>query len=179
KILGWYEQAYGLRAACLRYFNAAGADPEGELGEAHDPETHLIPLAIAAACGQRPELRLFGTDYPTEDGTAVRDYVHVADLADAHYLALRHLAERGGGVRLNLGTGRGHSVREVVDAVRRVTGRPVPLREVGRRPGDPPRLVADVRQAESLLGWRAARPDLETIVRDAFAWHRSGPRPGE
>ena len=171
KILHWYERAYGLRAAALRYFNAAGADPEGEVGEDHDPETHLIPLAIAAARGGGSTLPVFGTDYPTPDGTAVRDYVHVADIADAHCSALEQLSLRGGGIRLNLGTGRGHSVRQVLSAVEAVSGRSVPVREEGRREGDPPVLVADARAAEEVRGWRPARPALETIVRDAFRWH--------
>jgi UDP-glucose-4-epimerase GalE len=177
KILHWYGVAYGIRFAALRYFNAAGADPEGEIGEDHDPETHLIPLAIEAALGRRGELSIYGTDYPTPDGTAVRDYVHVADLADAHWLALRHLSDQGGALRLNLGTGRGHSVREVIAAVEKVSGRSVPAREMARRAGDPPALVADARAAASVLGWRPAYPALETIVEHALRWHeRPGPR---
>jgi UDP-arabinose 4-epimerase len=176
KILHWYGVAYGIRFAALRYFNAAGADPEGELGEDHDPETHLIPLAIEAALGQRGELSIFGTDYPTADGTAVRDYIHVADLAEAHWLALRHLSEQRAALRLNLGTGRGHSVREVIAAVEKVSGRSVPVREVARRAGDPPALVADARAAASVLGWRPEYPALETIVEHAMRWHnRRGP----
>jgi UDP-glucose-4-epimerase GalE len=171
KILHWYGVAYGIRFAALRYFNAAGADPDGELGEDHDPETHLIPLAIAAALGRAKELSIYGSDYPTPDGTAVRDYIHVADLAEAHWLALGHLADQGGSVRLNLGTGRGHSVREVVAAVEKVSGRKVPVQEVGRRAGDPPMLVADAREAGKVLGWRPQYPELETIVDHAFRWH--------
>ena|SRR5579883_1596655 len=171
KILHWYSHAYGIRFAALRYFNAAGADPDGELGEDHEPETHLIPLAIGAALGSRPELSIYGTDYPTPDGTAIRDYIHVADLADAHRLALDHLSSGGDNLRLNLGTGHGHSVRQVVAAVEAVSGRRVPVREVGRRPGDPPRLVADARRAEQVLRWTAAHPGIETIVRHAFSWH--------
>jgi UDP-glucose-4-epimerase GalE len=173
KILHWYENAYGLRFAALRYFNAAGADPDGELGEDHDPETHLIPLAISAALGELPELSIFGSDYPTPDGTAVRDYIHVADLADAHWLALTHLTTEGSGsLRLNLGTGRGHSVREVVAAVEKVSGLKVPVREIGRRPGDPPALVADAREAARVLGWHPRYPSLEAIVDHALRWHR-------
>jgi len=171
KILHWYSAAYGTRFAALRYFNAAGADPDGELGEDHDPETHLIPLAIEAALGRGRELSIYGTDYPTPDGTAIRDYIHVADLADAHWLALQHLAASNGNLRLNLGTGRGHSVREVVAAVEKVGGRKVPTREAPRRPGDPPALVADAREAAKVLGWRPKHPDLETIVTHAFRWH--------
>lgn len=171
KILHWYGRAYALRFAALRYFNAAGADPDGEVGEDHDPETHLIPLAIRAALSGEPELSIFGTDYPTPDGTAVRDYVHVADLAEAHLLALQHLARGGDSLLLNLGTGRGHSVRQVISAVETAGGRRVPVREVGRRAGDPPELVADARRAQAVLGWRPAYPGIDTIVRHACAWH--------
>lgn len=171
KMLRWYAGAYGLRYAALRYFNAAGADPDGELGEDHAPETHLIPLAIEAALGG-PELSIFGTDYPTPDGSAIRDYIHVSDLADAHLLALRKLQAGAPQLQLNLGTGRGHSVREVVNAVERVSGRKVPARLVDRRAGDPPALVADARQAAELLGWKPQYPDLATIVEHAFRWRR-------
>ena len=174
KMLHWYAAAYGIRFAALRYFNAAGADPEGELGEDHDPESHLIPLTIAAALGGK-QLSIFGTDYATEDGSAVRDYIHVADLADAHWLALEHLGRGGANLRLNLGTGRGHSVREVVSAVEKVSGCKVPAREVARRAGDPPVLVADPRQAKTVLGWQPIYPALETIVEHAFRWQK-GPR---
>lgn len=176
KILHWYAGAYGTHFAALRYFNAAGADPDGELGEDHDPETHLIPLAIAAALGRGSELAIYGSDYPTPDGTAVRDYIHVTDLAEAHWLALRHLATSSDNLRLNLGTGRGHSVREVVAAVEKISGRKVPAREAPRRAGDPPALVADAREASRVLGWRPKHPDLETIVQHAVRWHerRSG-----
>jgi UDP-glucose-4-epimerase GalE len=174
KMLHWYHGAYGIRFAALRYFNAAGADPEGELGEEHDPETHLIPLAIKAALGKAPELSIFGTDYPTPDGTAVRDYIHVADLADAHISALQHLAKGSDALRLNLGTGRGQSVREVIAAVEKVSGRKVPGREVGRRAGDPPELVADPRRAREVLGWQPKYDDIETIVEHAYRWHSRG-----
>jgi UDP-arabinose 4-epimerase len=173
RILRWYGEAYGMRWAALRYFNAAGADPGGEIGEDHAPESHLIPLAIKAALGQRGELQLFGTDYPTPDGTPVRDYIHVVDLAEAHLLALRHLAAGKGSFAANVGTGRGHSVREVIAAVAQVSGRAVPHREVGRRPGDSPSLVADPRRAAELLGWRPKHPDLQTIVEHAWKWHAS------
>ena len=169
KMLHWYGQAYGIRYAALRYFNAAGADPDGEVGETHDPETHLIPLAIEAAVGAG-DLSIFGTDYPTPDGTAIRDYIHVADLADAHLRALAKLRDGAAALRLNLGTGRGHSVREVVAAVRKVTGRDVRVREVGRRAGDPPALVADARQAATVLGWQPRYPELEIIVEHAARW---------
>jgi UDP-arabinose 4-epimerase len=172
KMLHWYGQAHGVRGAALRYFNAAGADPGGELGEAHDPETHLIPLAIGAALGKRDALQIFGTDYPTPDGTAVRDYIHVVDLAEAHLLALRALEGGAASLRLNLGTGRGHSVREVIAAVERVSALRVPTREVGRRAGDPPELVADPRRAGERLGWKPRYSALDTIVEHAFRWHR-------
>jgi UDP-glucose-4-epimerase GalE len=171
KILSCYQRAYDLRFAALRYFNAAGADPDGEIGEDHDPELHLVPLAIEAALGRGQPLQIFGTDYPTPDGTAIRDYIHVNDLAEAHILALSRLTEGAGDLRLNLGTGRGHSVREVLRAVEKVTGRKVPARESGRRAGDPPALVADARKAAEVLSWRPKYPELETIVRHAVAWH--------
>ena len=171
RILHWYGHAYGIKAACLRYFNAAGADPDGELGELHTPETHLIPLVIQAALEARHPVSLFGTDYPTPDGTAIRDYAHVCDLADAHLLALEYLLNGGGSVELNLGTGRGHSVLEVIQAVEKVSGCPVPVLRSGRRPGDPPELVADAARAFEVLNWRARYVDLCEIVRTAWTWH--------
>jgi len=171
--LAWAERAYGLRYACLRYFNAAGADPDLRSGEDHDPETHLIPLAIRAALGQGPELTLFGDDYPTPDGTPVRDYVHVSDLAAAHLAVLPLLETRS--VRFNLGTGRGHSVREVIAAVERVAGRPVPHRVGPRREGDPPALVASPARFAAETGWRPRFSRLEDIVASALAWHRTHP----
>jgi len=169
RALFWYQRAYPIRFAALRYFNAAGADPDGELGEDHDPETHLIPLAIEAALGGKG-LDIYGTDYQTPDGTAIRDYIHVQDLADAHVAALEKL--RGGATRLfvNLGTGRGHSVREVIAAVEKVSGKKVPARECDRRAGDPPVLVADARLAADVLGWQARMPGIETIVEHAWRW---------
>jgi UDP-arabinose 4-epimerase len=171
RMLRWYGQAHGLRYAALRYFNAAGADPDGDLGEEHAPETHLIPLAIAAAYGRGGPLSIFGTDYPTPDGTAVRDYIHVADLAEAHLLALAALAKGTASLHLNLGTGRGSSVREVITSVEKASGHAVPVREVGRRAGDPPVLVADARQAGERLGWKPRYPELDTIVAHAVRWH--------
>lgn len=176
KMLHWYQGAYGLRYAALRYFNAAGADPDGEVGEDHDPETHLIPLTIDAAMGRRPGLDIYGTDYPSPDGTAIRDYIHVADLADAHLLALDRLQQGADRLQLNLGTGTGQTVRQVVAAVEKVTGRRVPVNEVGRRAGDPPALVADARQAGQVLGWKPKYPDIGTIVEHAFRWHQRAPR---
>jgi UDP-glucose-4-epimerase GalE len=171
RVLRTYGDAYGLHWVALRYFNAAGADPDGELGEEHDPETHLIPLVIAAGLGMQPGVEVFGTDYPTPDRTAIRDYVHVVDLADAHVRALGHLRDGGESLAVNLGTGGGYSVREVIAAVERVGGRPVPVREAPRRPGDPPALVANAAHARELLGWRAHHADLDSIVRSAWAWH--------
>ena len=171
-IIDWYGRSHGLRHVALRYFNAAGASPEAEIGEDHDPETHLIPLAIAAALGRRAQLDVYGTDYPTPDGTAVRDYIHVDDLAEAHRLALTELQKGTSSLQLNLGTGRGNSVREVIAAVERATGRPVPHREVARRAGDPPALVADARKAFATLGWKPKYPDLQTIVDHAVRWHQ-------
>ena len=163
--VGW-----GLRSVALRYFNAAGADPEGEIGERHAPETHLIPLALMAASGQGGPLRVFGADYPTPDGTCIRDYIHVADLARAHLLALGHLGAGGESLALNLGTGQGASVRDVVGSVAQVTGRGVPMILDARRAGDPPELVADPRLAEKRLGFRAEITDLDRIVADAAPW---------
>jgi UDP-arabinose 4-epimerase len=165
--------AHGFEWMALRYFNAAGADPEGTIGEVHEPETHLLPLAIAAAFDPSAELSVHGTDFPTPDGTALRDYIHVDDLASAHVLALENLARGGPGGALNLGTGRGHSVREVVDSVRRVTGRDIEPRSGPRRPGDPPMLVADARKAAEILGWRARWTELDAIVDSAVRWHRT------
>ncbi len=167
-----YDAAYGLHFAALRYFNAAGCDDSGEIGELHEPETHLIPSALQAVTGARPELELYGTDYPTPDGTCIRDYIHVTDLAEAHVLALKHLANGGSSVALNLGTGSGSSVKEVLDAVEKVTGRPVPKRIAPRRAGDPPALVADPTRAQNLLQWKATR-SLNEIVRTAWQWMQS------
>lgn len=173
RMLSDFEAAHGIRAVSLRYFNAAGADPEGELGENHDPETHLLPLAIMAALGKRPSFEIYGVDYPTPDGTAIRDYIHVSDLAEAHVLALEHLLAGGEGTALNLGVGRGWSVREVLAEIERVSGRRVPVREGPRRAGDPPELTADAGRALEVLGWRPKHSDLETIVRTACNWFAS------
>ncbi|MHB8654170.1 MAG: UDP-glucose 4-epimerase GalE [Terriglobia bacterium] len=172
RALHWYGLAYGLRSAALRYFNAAGADPQSEIGEDHNPETHLIPLIVRATLGLIPFVEIYGTDYSTPDGTAIRDYIHVTDLADAHVLALRYLMEGGESVALNLGTGRGFSVREVVAAVERSSGgRKTPIRDAPRRVGDPPSLVADPGRAVDLLGWHPQYSDLDTIVQTAWNWH--------
>lgn len=168
------EAAWGVRFAALRYFNAAGADPEGDIGERHDPETHLIPLTLMAASGMGGPLGIFGRDYPTKDGTCIRDYIHVSDLAHAHVLALGHLAKGGDSLAVNLGTGRGASVREVVDAVERVTGRKVPLVEKERRAGDPPELVAAPAKATEVLGFRAQYTELDPMVAHAAHWFGHG-----
>jgi len=170
--LAAYGRAYGLRFASLRYFNAAGADESGEIGELHDPETHLIPLALAAAAPSGNVLPVFGTDYPTPDGTCIRDYIHVNDLADAHVRSLRYLEKRGDSVALNLGTGRGYSVSEVIQAAETVTGSSVRRRVMPRRPGDPPALIADAARAQQVLGWKASR-SLTDMVSSAWSWRQT------
>jgi UDP-glucose 4-epimerase len=173
--MGWLQQAYGLQGVALRYFNAAGAAFDGAIGEDHNPETHLIPLVLQVALGQRKAIHVYGTDYPTPDGTCIRDYVHVIDLAEAHVAALEALdcglTERA----FNVGTGRGFSVREVIEAARRVTGHEIPTLEAPRRPGDPPELVADVERIRRVLGWEPKHSDLETILRTAWLWHQKHP----
>jgi UDP-glucose-4-epimerase GalE len=164
-----YDRAYGLRFASLRYFNAAGADESGEIGELHEPESHLIPSAMLAATGARPALDLFGNDYPTPDGTCVRDYIHVNDLADAHVSALERLADGADPVAVNLGSGRGCSVKEVLNKIEQITGLKVPVRVAARRPGDPPALVANPTLAERILHWKATR-SLDDIVATAWKW---------
>jgi UDP-glucose-4-epimerase GalE len=173
KILFWYARAYGLRYVSLRFFNAAGADPEGELGEMHDPEPHLIPRVIAAALDGSPPVDVYGTDYDTVDGTAVRDYIHVTDLAEAHVAALRYLQAGGPAAAFNLGTGRGHSVRQIISAVESVSGRQAPFRDSARRDGDPAELIADAQQAAQSLSWRPRYSDLNCIVKTAWSWHVS------
>jgi UDP-glucose 4-epimerase len=173
RTLLWAERVHGLHSACLRYFNAAGADPMGRLGEDHAPETHLLPLVIDAALGRRAELSVFGNDYPTRDGTCIRDYVHVTDLAEAHLRVLPLLAGRS--VRYNLGNGQGHSVLEVIRAVERVTGRRVPCRIAPRRPGDPPILVAASGRITREAGWRPRFAEIDAIVRTALAWREAHP----
>jgi UDP-arabinose 4-epimerase len=178
KLLYWYGQAYDLSWAALRYFNAGGADPDGQLGEVHEPEPHLLPTVLAAAQGSIPHLEVFGTDYDTPDGTAVRDYIHVTDLAAAHVLALRYLLNGQTSAAFNLGTGSGYSVRDVVSTVERVTGRDVPVVERPRRSGDPAKLVADPRKATSILGWRPRYSDLQTVIETAWRWQvASGRQP--
>jgi UDP-glucose-4-epimerase GalE len=176
QIFADYGHAYDLRFMCLRYFNAAGADPGGELGEDHEPEPHLIPLVLEVAAGRRPSVSIFGTDYPTRDGTCVRDYIHVTDLAQAHALALRHLLAGGASVNLNLGNGAGYTVREVIDAAEKVTGRKINVEYGPRRPGDPPELVGSAEKARALLGWKPEYASLESILGTAWAWHERGGR---
>jgi UDP-glucose 4-epimerase len=168
RALASYEAAHGIRFVSLRYFNAAGATKTR--GEDHDPETHLVPSILQAAAGLLPEIRVFGNTYPTPDGTAIRDYIHVSDLAEAHGAALQHLRQGGASQFLNLGTGRGYSVMEVIDCARRVTGKPIPAVIEPPRPGDPSRLIADAGKAVKVLGWQPRHSDLHTIVRDAWEW---------
>lgn len=175
RMLADYDAAHGLKSVCLRYFNAAGASPDGDLGEDHTPEEHLIPAAMLAALGRRPGLKLFGTDYDTPDGTCVRDYIHILDLAEAHLLAVRHLRDGGDSRQYNLGNGVGFSVREVIEMVEKVSGRTVPWEHAPRRPGDPATLVAASDRIRSDWGWAPKYPELETIVRHAWQWFDARP----
>ena len=175
RMLDDYAAAYKFGFAALRYFNAAGAAPDGSIGEDHTPESHLIPIVLQVALGQRESISIFGEDYPTSDGTCIRDYVHVEDLASAHLAALERLAP-GKAIKVNLGTGRGYSVREVIEACRRITGHPIPAVKGPRRPGDPPELVADARLARQLLDWQPQYTTIESIVETAWRWHQAHPR---
>lgn len=175
KMMGWCAKAHGLKYVALRYFNACGAHPSGVIGEAHDPETHLIPLILQVPAGRRQALTIFGDDYPTPDGTCVRDYIHVTDLAQAHILALDYLAGGGESSVFNLGNGVGFSNREVVEVARKVTGHPIPVEIGPRRAGDPARLVASSQKARTVLGWDPRYADLETIISTAWEWHRTHP----
>ncbi len=175
RLLASYDTAYGLKSISLRYFNAAGATER--CGELHEPESHLVPNVLKTAAGEMPQVSVFGTDYPTPDGTAIRDYVHVADLAEAHVLAIEHLRRGGESDCLNLGTGDGYSVMEVIETARKVTGKPIPTKIEGRRAGDPPKLVADARKAAKVLGWKPVKSDLASILRTQWEWrqkHRHG-----
>ena len=172
EILSSYETAHGLKHVSLRYFNAAGADPQGRIGESHDPETHLIPLVLQAALGRRAEIQIFGTDYPTSDGTCIRDYIHVCDLAEAHVSALNYLLSGGQSIILNLGTGKGHSVREVFERCQKMCQLTIPHRDVGPRPGDPPELVASGEKAREILNW-SPHYSLDEIISTAWNWHRT------
>jgi UDP-glucose 4-epimerase len=173
RTLAWLEQTHGLRSAALRYFNAAGAEPGGARGEDHRPETHLIPIVLQVALGQRADVEIYGDDYPTPDGTCVRDYIHVLDLAEAHVLALGALDH--GSRRYNLGNGKGYSVRQVIETARRVTGAEIPARIGPRRPGDPPVLVASAEKIRAELDWQPRYDSLETIIETAWAWHQGHP----
>lgn len=172
QILADYSQAYGLKYASLRYFNAAGADPDAEIGELHEPETHLIPLILDVAAGKRDKVQIYGTDYPTPDGTCIRDYIHVMDLADAHIKALKYLKGGGESDVFNLGNGLGFSVREVIETAKNVTGKEITVEEVERRPGDPPVLVGSSSKAREILGWNPEYPDLSLIIESAWNWHQ-------
>ena len=171
RMLDWFGAIYGLKSARLRYFNAAGADPAADIGELHDPETHLIPLVLQAALGDRESISVYGTDYDTPDGTCVRDYIHVNDLADAHIRALDYLEAGNPSDMFNLGNGSGHSVRQIIDIARAVTGRDIKVINAGRRPGDPATLIASSAKAMRVLGWQPKLHDIETIIRTAWAWH--------
>lgn len=173
RILEDYRKAYGINYCCLRYFNAAGADPEGELGESHMPETHLIPLILDAASGKRESISIFGTDYPTKDGTCIRDYIHVSDLADAHIRALEYLKQGGESTCFNLGNGNGDSVRHVIEVVKQVTGKEFKVKEEKRRAGDPPVLIGSAEKAEKVLRWKPKYAEIETIVEHAWKWHEN------
>lgn len=171
RILSDFDTAYNLKSVRFRYFNAAGADPDGNLGEDHEPETHLIPLVLLAALGKRESIYIFGTDYPTEDGTCIRDYIHVADLAQAHVLGLEYLLKGGESEVFNLGNGNGFSVREVIETAKQVTGKELKIVERERRPGDPPILVGSSEKARQVLGWRPQYADLKQIISHAWKWH--------
>jgi UDP-glucose 4-epimerase len=173
RLLASYDTAYGMKSVSLRYFNAAGATERS--GELHEPESHLVPNVLKAAAGETPHIRVFGTDYPTPDGTAVRDYVHVADLAEAHVLAIEYLRRGGDSDCLNLGSGDGFSVMEVIETARQVTGKPIPMKVEGRRAGDPPKLVADAGRAKKVLGWKPLQSDLSTILRSQWDWRLKHP----
>ncbi len=175
RLMHWTSQAHGLRYVALRYFNACGAHPDGHIGEAHDPETHLIPLILQVPNGQREKISIFGDDYPTKDGTCVRDYIHVNDLAQAHILALDYLMQGGENNVFNLGNGVGFTVQEVIDVARKVTGHPIPAQLCPRRAGDPAQLVASSEKARTVLGWTPQYADLETIVSTAWNWHKHHP----
>lgn len=175
RMIRWFDTAHGIRSVSLRYFNAAGAHESGQIGEDHRPETHLIPLVLQVALGQRDAISVFGDDYPTADGTCIRDYIHVSDLADAHVLALQRLRAGGESAVYNLGSGNGYSVREVIDVAREVTGHPIPVKQEARRAGDPAVLVASSQRAREELGWQPQREQLKSIIASAWQWHKSHP----
>jgi UDP-glucose 4-epimerase len=175
KMMRWTSGAHGLRYVALRYFNACGAHASGKIGEAHDPETHLIPLILQVPNGQREKISIYGDDYPTKDGTCIRDYIHVTDLAQAHILALDYLLGGGDNNVFNLGNGVGFTVKEVIDVARHVTGHPIPATTTPRRAGDPAQLIASSEKAKTVLGWKPQFDDLETIVSSAWNWHKNHP----
>ena len=175
KMFKWTAEAHGLRYVSLRYFNACGADESGEIGEAHNPESHLIPLILQVPNGKRETISIYGTDYDTPDGTCIRDYIHVTDLAQAHILAVKYLANGGKSDIFNLGNGVGYSVREVIETARKVTGHPIPATESSRRAGDPARLVASSEKAKKILGWKPVHDSLEEIISSAWNWHKNHP----
>ncbi|QNR20030.1 UDP-glucose 4-epimerase GalE [Exiguobacterium sp. Helios] len=176
KMMRWCETAYGLQYVALRYFNVAGARATGEIGEDHTPETHLVPLVLEVANGQRPMISIYGDDYATEDGTCIRDYIHVEDLIDAHLLALEYLKQGNTSDVFNLGSSRGFSVREIIEAARRVTGHAIPEQVVARRAGDPSTLIAGSDKAKTILGWTPSRTEIDTIIQDAWRWHEQRPQ---
>lgn len=175
KMMKWFDQGYGIKYVSLRYFNAAGAHESGNIGEDHDPETHLIPLILQVPLGQREKIYMFGDDYPTEDGTCIRDYIHVMDLASAHYQALEYLRKDNPSETFNLGNGNGYSVKEVIDVARKVTNHPIPAEVKERRAGDPAVLIASSEKAKRILGWRPQFDSLEKIITDAWNWHKNNP----
>ncbi|WP_139892125.1 UDP-glucose 4-epimerase GalE [Bacillus sp. D386] len=175
KMMKWFDQGYDIKYVSLRYFNAAGAHPIGNIGEMHDPETHLIPLVLQVPLGQRDRVYMFGDDYPTEDGTCIRDYIHVMDLASAHYLALEHLRKGNSSNIFNLGNGNGYSVKEVIDVARSITNHPIPAEVKERRAGDPAVLIASSEKAKNILGWKPQFNSLEKIITDAWNWHKNNP----
>lgn len=175
KMMKWFDTVHGIKYVALRYFNAAGAHASGKIGEDHDPETHLIPLILQVPLGQREYISLYGDDYPTEDGTCIRDYLHVSDLADAHVLALNRLRSGGDSGVYNLGSGKGFSVKEMVEAARRVTGHPIPAKVEARRAGDPAVLIASSEKAKKELGWTPKKDNLDTIIDSAWKWHKNHP----
>jgi len=176
RMLHWAEQAYGLKSVSLRYFNAAGADPDGRIGEDHDPESHLIPLVLQVALEQRDKIYMFGDDYPTNDGTCIRDYIHVLDLASAHALAVNFLKAGNNTTVFNLGNGKGFSVEEVIETCRKVTEHPIPAEVAPRRPGDPAELIALSEKAQTELGWEPKYSDIHTIIQHAWNWHQKHPK---
>jgi UDP-glucose 4-epimerase len=173
RILSDFDVAYGFKSVRFRYFNAAGADPNGRLGEDHNPETHLIPLVLQTALGKRESISVFGTDYPTADGTCIRDYIHVSDLADAHVLGLEYLLKGGDSEVFNLGNGNGFSVKEVIETAKQVTGKDIKVVECDRRPGDPPALIGSGDKAKKILGWHPQYSSLKEIITHAWQWHQS------